>query len=184
MLPDLSKLTLGELNTGTRGIKTAGFNGPVYWIPSDTALQVPFAPSAFNQPDATRVSMCVQSTAEIEQQCQELDTWLCKEVAAKSEQYFKKKLSLEEIKNNYVPCLRQTEQYKPLFRFKINLSGSNAVRCWNADKTMRALPGNWKCTSVIPKIWINGVYLQTKEWGLLLECTDLLIHETEQGCPF
>ena len=128
--------------------------------------------------------MCLRATPEIEQQCNELDAWICKEVAAKSEQFFKKKLNLSEVQMHYVPCLRQNEQYQPLFRFKINISGSNAVRCWSPDKSARALPGNWKSAAVIPKLWIKGVYFQKKDWGLLLACTDLLVHEAEQGCPF
>ena len=187
MSSDLSKATLGELNAGTRGLKTASLispDGPVFWRPSETALHVPFAPSAWNNPEATRVSMCLRATPEIEQQCEELDAWICKEVTAKSEQFFKKKLSPTEIQNSYMPCLRQSDNFPSLFRFKLNLSGSNAVRCWGEDKTARALPGNWRNVSVVPKLWIKGIFFQNKDWGLLLECTDILLHEAEQGCPF
>ena len=106
MLPDLSKVTLGEINPGNRGLKTASLvspDGPVVWIPSEVHLQVPFAPAAWGNPEAIRVSMCVHTNPELEEQRHALDTWVCKEVAAKSEQLFRKKLSLTEIQNSYVP---------------------------------------------------------------------------------
>ena len=73
---DLASLALGDVVTTGKGAKqiplsTSGGEA-VVWRPKD-ALTVLFEPSAFNQPDATRVNLCLSVTPAVVSSLQDFD---------------------------------------------------------------------------------------------------------------
>ena len=65
---DLASLALGDVVTTGKGAKQIPLSAiggePAIWRPKD-ALTVLFEPSAFNQPDATRVNLCLSVTPAV-----------------------------------------------------------------------------------------------------------------------
>ena len=62
---DVASLVLGDVVTTGKGAKQIPLSTiggePVVWKPKDS-LTVLFEPSAYNQPDATRVNLCLSVT--------------------------------------------------------------------------------------------------------------------------
>ncbi len=75
---DFAALALGDVvvtGKGAKQIPLSAIGGePVIWKPKD-ALNVLFEPSAYNQPDATRVNLCLSVTPTVASALQELDEW-------------------------------------------------------------------------------------------------------------
>ncbi len=73
---DLASLALGDVVTtgkGARQIPLTSISGEaVIWRPKD-ALTVLFEPSAYNQPDATRVNLCLSVTPSVAASLADLD---------------------------------------------------------------------------------------------------------------
>ena len=67
-------------------------------MPSE-ALTVCYQPSAFNDPDATRVNLCLGMTDSLAEQLKTLDASIITAVAANSKAYFGQTLSVDEVKN-------------------------------------------------------------------------------------
>ncbi len=76
---DLTALQLGDVVTSGKGAKSAPFtsNGkPV--VANFEAMQIAFEPSAFQDPDATRVNMVFRPTDEVIHALTELDEFVLK----------------------------------------------------------------------------------------------------------
>ena len=86
----------------------------------------------------------------------------------------------------YNPSLKRSEKYEPTYKMKINLSGKGEIKCWDEDKKPRPQPENWLACSVAPKVVLTSLWIMGsgKEFGCLFSCTDCLVHETPQECPF
>ena len=85
---ETNALKLGEVTLLRKGAKVAPLtsNGDVLkWTPGP--LQVLFQPKAFNDPNASRVSVCFSSNDEIEEYIKTLEAWILKEVTSNPHQY-------------------------------------------------------------------------------------------------
>ena len=84
---DLGSLALGDVVTTGKGAKhfslTTIGGEAVIWRPKD-ALTVLFEPSAYNQPDATRVNLCLSETPAVANSLQDFDEWCVTTLAAQS----------------------------------------------------------------------------------------------------
>ena len=84
---DLASLALGDVVTTGKGAKqiplTTIGGEAVKWKPKD-GLTVLFEPSAFNQPDATWVNLCLSVTPSVAAYLTELDEWCVNTLAAES----------------------------------------------------------------------------------------------------
>ena len=80
----------------------------VIWKPKD-GLTVLFEPSAYNQPDATRVNLCLSVTPAVVSSLQAFDDWCVTTLAAQSSRLLGSQLSVEEVRNRYQPTLRVHE---------------------------------------------------------------------------
>ena len=73
---DLGSLCLGEVTVSGKGAKQIPLSTvsgeAVLWKPKD-AMTVLFEPSAYNQPDATRVNLCLSVTPDIASSLADLD---------------------------------------------------------------------------------------------------------------
>ena len=178
-------LQIGALVTSSKGAKMAFIsceNAPALWLPSDAMLPV-FEPKPFEE-DATRINLVLQPTPEQEAELKSLDDWCLSTVAKRSEQLFGKVLTLEQLAPCYQPCLKTSDKYPPNLRVKVNLSGTNATRYWNAMGRRTIAPDTWIGNAVKPRIRIKALWFMAKQFGIVMELTDAQILEAEIKCPF
>jgi hypothetical protein len=61
------------------------------------------------------------------------------------------------------------------------------VRVWGADGKIRegGLPGDLRGYDLVPRIVIDKLWIMNREFGLVLQVSDLMILEREEAaCPF
>ena len=156
----------------------------VIWRPKD-ALTVLFEPSAYNQPDATRVNLCLSVTPAVVNSLQDFDEWCVTTLAAQSSKLLGSQLSVDEVRNKFQPTLRVHEATgSQSLRLKMNLSGRAAVRIWNPMGTQISAPPFWSQCSAKCRIRLKGFWLMAKEIGVVAECTDVQLDTAEAECPF
>ena len=185
---DTAALALGDVVTTGKGAKqiplsTLGGDA-VIWKPKD-GLTVLFEPSAYNQPDATRVNLCLSVTPAVASCLQDFDEWCVTTLAAQSPRLLGSQLSVEEVRNRYQPTLRVHEASgSQSLRLKMNLSGRSAVRIWNPMGTQVSAPPSWSQCSAKCRIRLKGFWLMAKEIGAVLECMDVQLDTAVAECPF
>jgi hypothetical protein len=178
---------LGDLivtSKGAKQISVTNQNGqPLIFMPNE-ALSPCYNPSAFNDPDATRVNICLGMTECLAEQLKTLDASLIKAIAADSKKYFGQTLTAEEVKNRMQPSVKVSDKGYDHWRLKLNLSGRSKVMCYGMDKNVRALPENWLVVSVRPRVQIKSIWIMSKEIGVIYEVVACQIDESVQECPF
>ena len=185
---DTASLALGDVVTTGKGAKQIPLSAiggePVIWKPKD-ALTVLFEPSAYNQPDATRVNLCLSVTPAVVSSLQDFDEWCVTTLAAQSSKLLGSQLSVEEVRNRYQPTLRTHEASgSQSLRLKLNLSGRAAVRIWNPMGAQTSAPPCWSQCSAKVRIRLKGFWLMTREIGVVLECMDVQLDTAVAECPF
>ena len=127
---DFAALALGDVVTTGKGAKQIplSINGdPVIWKPRD-AMNVLFEPSAYNQPDATRVNLCLSVTPSVAASLADLDEFCVNTLAAESSRLLGTQLSVQEVRNRFQSTLRTHEASdSQSLRLKMNLLGRAAV---------------------------------------------------------
>ena len=185
---DLSSLSLGEVLTTGKGAKQIPLSRTggeaVLWQPRD-ALTVLFEPSAYNQPDATRVNLCLSVTTAVASSLADFDKWCVANLAAESPRLFGSQLTMEEVASRYQPILRVHEATgSQSLRVKMNATGRAAVRIWSPMGTQISAPPSWSQCSARCRIRLKGFWLMAKEIGVVAECTDVQLDTAEAECPF
>ena len=185
---DLASLALGELQTTGKGAKqiplsTIGGEA-VIWTPKD-ALTVLFEPSAYNQPDATRVNLCLSVTPAVVSSLRDFNEWCVNTLAAESPRLLGSILSAEEVRNRFQPTLRTHEATgSQSLRLKMNMMGRAAVRIWSPMGTQISAPPSWSQCSAKCRVKLKGFWLMAKEIGVVAECLDVQLDTAEAECPF
>jgi hypothetical protein len=178
---------LGDLTISSKGAKaipvTTRTGSPLIWMHNESLIPC-YQPSAFNDPDATRVNLCLQMTDSLAEQLKSLDRSLITALSADSKKYFGQNLSADEVKNRMQPSVKVSEKGFDHWRCKLNLSGRGKVQCYSMDKTVRALPENWLAVSVRPRVQIKSIWIMSKEIGVIYEVVACQIDESVQECPF
>ena len=183
---EMNSLSLGELQVSSKGAKQVPLfcsDKPLQWRPGP--LKVQWQPKAFNGPDASRVAICFASNESVEAYLQQLDAWVVKVVSDASRKYFGQDLSPTQIAERYSPAVKVSQKGYSHLRAKMNLTGRNGVKCWDAEsKQQRKMPDDWTMCEVSPCLEIKGLWIMNKDFGLLIEMTDALISESFTVCPF
>ena len=185
---DISSLALGDVVTTGKGAKQIPLStisgDPVIWRPKD-ALTVLFEPSAYNQPDATRVNLCLSVTPAVVSCLQDLDEWCLSTLAAQSSKLLGSQLSVEEVRHRFQSTIRVHEASgSQSLRLKMNLSGRAAVRIWSPLGVQVSAPQSWSQCSAQCRIRLKGFWLMAKEIGVIAECTDVQLDQAAAECPF
>ena len=173
--------TLGDVQTSSKGIRSAPLtdeNGQAVFIVCADPLTAPFGASAFNDPAASRKNICFRCTPDIETQFEEIDRFMESYIQEHSQRLFKGKAI------TYKPALQIKEDYAPLLRCKINMSGTRVCRFWTPMYTRRDAPDELKECSLWPRICIRGLWMMAGECGLQLEITDMMCDAVQETCPF
>ena len=183
---DLAALTLSDPVTGAKGAKLAPLScagKPVVWQPE--AQFVVYEPSAFQNEEATRVNLVMRASPQAVTDLTDLDDRILELCALQSINLFGKALTSEELRLRYTPCLKpSTKGYEPTFKVKVNMSGRGKLKCWDPEAKQRDPPHSWIGCSVKPRVVARSLWIMPKEFGCLLECSDVLIDEAEPQCPF
>ena len=151
-------------------------------------LRAPFDASGYNDPDATRVGLCLEGDAELSQWLQELDAGILQMCRVNSQKLFGKTFYVEsELKPNYYSALKSNEKYgTTLFKCKLNKVGKGAVRLWNKVGLATEMPESWAGRQIQARVVIKSIWLQSRSYGLTFEIADAMICcEAEPAtCPF
>ena len=110
---DVSQLAFSTLFITTKGSKQLPAlyeNGEPVAFQTDEFLEIPFEPSAFNDSEANRVTLCLTPSPSLCEQIAALDEWCIKTLSANPTNLLDIQLSPEQIKDRYVSCLRTSEK--------------------------------------------------------------------------
>ena len=183
-----ASMYLGDVHTNAKGAKMAPLSAMgdkvFYTFPEST--KAPFGPSNFDKDAAApRQNLEVRVTGEAASYFRGLDEWAVDYICAHSERLFKKKLSLQQVRDSYTPCLRHAPGYEPLLRTKINMPGSRgACRFWTASGEAREPPMDWRDAEVKPHVHVSHLWLMGGSCGIVVNYCDLLVAEASRAFPF
>ena len=184
--PSLNKLSFGKLLTTSKGAKQIPItneDGPLTWQPSDY-LDIPFEPSNFSDKESNRVNICFVPNDEISNSLKVFETWCIKTLAKQSKELLGTEQTESQIQEKFQSSLKTSEKGWTSFRCKMNITGRNAVQCWNPDKTVRSQPESWRDCRVIPKLHFKALYVMGRDLGIIIDVTHCMVEEIEKQCPF
>ena len=178
-------IVLGDLQVSGKGQKSipvigSDLKNEAYVFPRK--MPVPFNPSAYQNAEANRLSLCFTPTSECVEAVKSLEAQIIDHLKPRI-----KELGLDVSSTNtdwFKSALKLSKQGQSLSRTKINLAGRSALRVWGANKHMIPYPVDWSGYMVTPKIWVKQLYVSNKEIGLVLECTDVSVEPIKHACPF
>ena len=187
---DLTKLEILDLVSMAKGGKTAamgyGAQGKAFWQATD--MEVVFEPGTFSGEEASRVNLVARPGPEARAQLEALDEWLVPLLSKHSDRLMGKYMTHSEIKAIYIPALKASKQYEPTVKFKLNLTGEQAVRVWGSDKALRDQPQKWRGLRATLRVHLKGIYIMNRSLGCILDVTDVMVDgdgaERAQICPF
>ena len=175
-------LTYGEVSSSGKGAKTVPLLGASSYSPG--TLQCLWQPKGFNGEDTNRVSISFKPTEDLVKDVRALESWVLDAVSGDPRKFFNTDLSPQQIQERFGSMLKTSDKGHQSFRAKMNFSGRNGVKCWSADRQRRDLPDDWPSCSVKPLFVFKGLWIMSREWGVLCELTDAQITESDGECPF
>ena len=184
---DIPNLAFSPLITTAKGAKQLPAlykNGdPVAWH-AERFMEVPFEPSAFGDPDASRVTLCINPSDVLTAQIKELDAW-CIDTLISTPNLLGGDLSHDQIRDRYVSSLKTSDKGYTTLRAKMNKSGRFALQCYDMEKEKRLQPDTWRGCSIRPRIVWKGLWVMGKDMGALLEISHCIVEESGgEECPF
>ena len=186
---DTTALSLGDVvvtGKGAKQIPLISKHGEfVTWNPQ-YFLTVLFEPSAYNQPDATRLNLCLSVTPAVARSLSAFDEWLTTTLAAESSRLFGTTLTVQEVRGKFLPTLRTHEATgSQSLRVKVNMTGRSRLRIWDMSRNPISAPPSWTQCSAKLKIKLKAIWLMGKnEMGVVAEATDVMLDDAEAECPF
>ena len=181
---DIPAITLGDLQTSTKGAKSV----PLYIGGKSAFLQASqltplFEPSAFNDPLATRVNLCLSTNETVEATLSQLDTHLVTLLTAASHKLFGFPLTETQVRERMQPSVRTSDKGYKSLRVKMNV-GRNGAQIFDIDKRQTSPPERWVGSKVSVRIFVRSVWLMNKEWGILYEAQAIQVEPPSVECPF
>ena len=175
---DFSTLQLSQLQAG-KGCKTAlaSYNGGPckFLLSSSEWFAAPFGASAYQDPQATRLTMELDVTGKaVQSLLQALDKWAVQYVIEQG--LFPD--SAEDVAKQYHSCLQFSEKYNShRLRTKVNTQGINSCKWFrHPDKTPASFESlNLRQSILQPVIHLKGIWKQSTQWGLSLDVIKALV---------
>ena len=156
--------------------------GPCEFLLSDEWFTVPFGASAYQDPQATRLTMEIDvTTSSVLPHLQALDQWAMRYVADRG---VLDDMSAEDVARTYKPCLQTSERYNTIrLRTKLNSTGNLSCQFFlhpdNTPTTFDKL--DLRTSNIRPVIRLKGIWRQAGQWGLQLEVRKLLVDPQASG---
>ena len=184
---DIPNLVFSSLITTAKGAKQLPAlykNGdPVAWH-TEHFMEVPFEPSAFGDPDASRVTLCFAPSEALIAQISDLDTW-CIETIISTPSLLGVVLTPEQVKERYASSLKTSHKNYQTLRAKMNKSGRYALQCYDTEKEKRSQPDTWRGCSIRPLLVLRAVWVMGRDFGSIIECSHCCVRECGgDECPF
>ena len=183
----VANLAFAPLFTTAKGAKQLPVlctNGdPVSWQP-EQFMEVPFEPSAFGDPEASRVTLCFTPSETLSAQISEVDAW-CIETIISNPSLLGVVLTPEQVKERYASSFKTSEKGYQTLRCKMNKSGRYALQCYDTEKEKRSQPDTWRGCSIRPRLVFKGLWVMGKDFGSIIECTHCIVQQgAGDDCPF
>ena len=144
----------------------------------DKPRHAPFGASAYNDPQATRKSICFRVHEELESKLCDVDAYMCNYITKNSARLFKGK------QMTYKPLLQTKEDYPALLRAKINTGGTKACRFWTPQFARCDAPQDLRECGLVPRVCFRSLWKMGSECGISVDVTDLLCDTADEVCPF
>ena len=182
----MNSLSLGDLTTTGKGAKQIPLrckDGLLKFQPGP--LRVLWQPQAYNEPTATRVSICFEATREMEDYMHTLDEWVIKALSADFQRLFGTTVNVDQMREKYTSSLKTSQKVYKHMKAKVSIAGRGIARFWSPGANKPGPPPeDWTNCVVEPIMEIRGVWFLGKEVGLLVELTDALVTENSVAYPF
>jgi len=193
MLDTLERWTLKDPLTSQRGAKSCPItlddgSAVIVQLGSKHApVTSPFGASSFGDDSCPRKTIEFSLESDRTREWDAVADWLRGYLVENAERLMKKRLSRDTVSENLRAPAVQKGDYSPLLRCKITTTGAHAVRCWDEQGQRIDLPEDLRGVPVIARIHVERLWMMSKEYGLVLTCTDLKIMQHAihgSSCPF
>ena len=144
----------------------------------------PFGASSWNDENASRKTLDFHLTDEQAAEFDAFDEWAIGYLAEHSERVFKKKLTAEQVAQNYRSPVIRKDEYRPHLRCKINTAGQHACRAWSEAEERRELPEDLRPCLLVPRINVSHLWMMSREYGWVLQVGDMMVLDNAETCPF
>ena len=184
----LESLTAGDVYVTGKGAKQIPLTldgEAVLWQPKEW-LTMPWEPSAFNNPEATRLNLVFNATPATADSLRTFDEWSIDTLTEHSERLLGQKLSKEEVAKRYQPSLKTHEASgMQSWRVKMNTTGKSATRLWDTFKnSMSSPPDCWTACTAKCRVRVKGFWIMSREVGTILEAESMMLDTKAAECPF
>ena len=153
----------------------------------DEFMRIPFEPSTFSESISSR-KIAIDITDATRKEFARLDAVLMVYISEHSERPFKKRMSLEQVRNNYSSPIHTSENHPSCIKTKVELGeGKYAVACWSEDGESIDLPESWRAYLIKPKIVVSSLWMFGSKFGPVLRLTDAMLQpkcEKDRCSPF
>ena len=171
-----------DVKTTLNGTKVANIKADdddlIYLL--DEFMSIPFNPSSFVESDSTHKNLLITMSDAIHKEFARLDACLIIYIAEHSERILKKRQSIEQVRANYVSCIRTSKDYPPTIKTKVELGGGQyGVVCWDSDGERVDLPESWRDFEIKPNIVVSNLWMFGGKFGPVLRLTDALLRPNE-----
>ena len=188
-MSDFSQLQLAEPIVSSRGAKSSalsnnGVNFAHTVCSRATPLTSPVGASSFGDEQTTRKTIEFRIPNVWVEIFDLFDAWAVTYITCHSERLFKKTLTIVQVRDGYKPCVSRRGTYPPTLRCKLNLGGSNVVRCWTSADQRILVPEDFRGVELVPHVTGLHLWVMNREFGFVLQVNDLMCSEVSQSCPF
>ena len=191
VMSDFSQLIIAEPVVSSRGAKSCALsnNGEKYTLTlgnRSEPLTTPFGAPSFQNEATNRKSIEFRLPAgEMTDFWDGFDAWAVTYLTCHSTRIFGKPLTIEQVRDGYRPCVSRRGTYPPTLRCKVNLAGSsNCVRCWSPAEQRIEVPQEFRGLEMVARVSVMHLWIMNREFGWVLQPTDLMCSEVSQTCPF
>ena len=187
---DFANISLKDTQVSARGAKScqarAQDGTKVAFVLGSTAdpVSTPFGATSFTAEEGGRKTLEFSLTPEQEKEWAAFDDWSISYLAKHSFRLFRAIRSEDEIRGNYKSPVQKKGDYRATSRCKVNVSGSNSVRCWNLNRERVEMPEDLRDSELVAKISLSHLWMMSKEYGWVLQCGDLQVRSSSTECPF
>ena len=118
------------------------------------------------------------TSSEVLQSLQLLDQWVVRAVADAG---LFEGMSREDVARTYHSCLQTSDKYPNIrLRTKLNLTGMHSCKFFKApeNQPIEFAALDLLASSVRPVIQLKGIWKQSGQWGLSLDCKKVLVNPT------
>ena len=179
---------LAEVSVSSKGQKSCQLTSdhkPVTFN-LGSSLKTRFGASTYDKNiESTRknIDFDITNDEQIQALLEEIDRWAVQYIFENGGKFMKKMMSKEIIKEHYKP-LMSTYGDRVSVKCKINTGGHRQCRCWDEDRNPRDVPDEWLSNLYDVRVAIPQLWMMGSDFGLTMECIDILIRPIDTECPF